>query len=68
MAIDIDAARRLTRAAVIGHAGKKLGTVAAVYYDNHIDELEWVGVRTGAGPGGRRVGEVHGSARQGHWR
>jgi hypothetical protein len=27
MAIDIDAARRLTRAAVIGRAGKRLGTV-----------------------------------------
>ena len=38
MAIDIDAARRLTRAAVIGRDGKKLGTVAAVYYDNDTDE------------------------------
>ena len=32
---------------MIGRDGKKLGTVAAVYYDNHTDELEWVGVRTG---------------------
>ena len=46
MAIDIDAARRLTRAAVMGRAGKKLSTVATVYYDNHTGEPEWVGVRT----------------------
>jgi hypothetical protein len=63
MAIDIDDARRLTRAAVIGRAGKKLGTVAAVYYDNHTDQPEWGAVRTGVGPAGRRVGEVHGAAR-----
>jgi hypothetical protein len=50
MTIDIDAARRLTRAAVIGRVGKKLGTVAAVYSDDHTDEPEWVGVRTGADP------------------
>jgi uncharacterized protein (TIGR02271 family) len=47
MAIDIDDPRRLKKAAVIGGDGRKLGTVAAVYYDNATDQPEWVAVRTG---------------------
>jgi uncharacterized protein YrrD len=47
MAIDIDDHRRLKKATVIGGDGKKLGTVAAVYYDNDTDQPEWVAVRTG---------------------
>jgi stress response protein YsnF len=47
MAIDIDDARRLRKAAVIGGDGKRLGAVAAVYYDNDTDQPEWVAVRTG---------------------
>jgi uncharacterized protein (TIGR02271 family) len=47
MAIDIDDPRRLKKASVIGRDGKKLGTVAAVYYDNDTDHPEWVAVRTG---------------------
>ena len=47
MAIDMDDPRRLKKAAVIGGDGKKLGTVAAVYYDNDTDQPEWVAVRTG---------------------
>jgi uncharacterized protein (TIGR02271 family) len=47
MAIDIDDARHLKKAAVIGRDGKRLGAVTAVYYDNHTDQPEWVAVRTG---------------------
>jgi stress response protein YsnF len=47
MAIDIDDPRRLKKAAVIGRDGRKLGTVAAVYYDNDTDRPAWVAVRTG---------------------
>jgi len=47
MAIDIDDPRRLKKAAVIGGDGKKLGTVAAVYYDNDTDRPDWVAIRTG---------------------
>jgi uncharacterized protein (TIGR02271 family) len=31
----------------MGGDGKKLGTVSAIYYDNHTDQPEWVAVRTG---------------------
>jgi uncharacterized protein (TIGR02271 family) len=47
MAIDIDDPGRLKKATVIGGDGRKLGTVAAVYYDNDTDQPEWVAVRTG---------------------
>jgi stress response protein YsnF len=47
MTIDIDDPRRLRKAAVIGRDGTKLGTVAAVYYDNDTDRPAWVAVRTG---------------------
>jgi stress response protein YsnF len=47
MAIDIDDPGRLKRAVVIGDDGRKLGTVAAVYYDNDTSQPQWVAVRTG---------------------
>jgi stress response protein YsnF len=47
MAIDIDDPGRLDKATVMGGDGRKLGTVAAVYYDNETGRPAWVAVRTG---------------------
>ncbi len=47
MAIDIDDPGRLEKATVVGADGRKLGTVAGVYYDDETGRPEWVAVRTG---------------------